>query len=195
MKKFINCSLVFSLITGLISFYVALITNGRFFATVYSDEMIQFGAINGVTLRNGEIWRLFTSQLLHQKQVHMVFNVLITWMLGNTIEREVGSLKFSIFFWLTGIIGILASVIIYPEYVSSGLSQILMGLFACILVMKWQKYEISRTIFYITIFGLFLQFGIDMYVNDYPKAGHVAGFFAGGSFAFGLLSKKRKSAY
>ncbi|MGZ3768305.1 MAG: rhomboid family intramembrane serine protease [Bdellovibrio sp.] len=144
-------------------------------------------------LKIDEAWRLVTSQLIHQKQVHMLFNVFLIWILGTAIEREIDSIKFSIFYWLTGFSGIFASVIVYPEYVSSGSSQILMGLFASILIMKWQRFKISKAVFYITIIGLFSQLLLDIYVNRYPKAGHVIGFFAGGIFAFVLLNNLRKS--
>jgi hypothetical protein len=90
-----------------------------------------------------------------------------------------GSPRFAAIYWLSGVLGILASVLFYPEYVSSGSSQALMGLSASILILRWRKFDIQKWSLFIAGMVLILQLALDIYVNNFPKAGHVAGFIAG----------------
>ena len=45
------------------------------------------------TLSSGQWWRLITPILLHFGWMHLVFNLLWTWVLGEAIERQQGSLR------------------------------------------------------------------------------------------------------
>lgn len=188
-KKYFSLAFVFALLTWLVSVFVACKKHGFLFATVSSEEILQFGAIDGSTLKSGEVWRILTSQLLHSKQAHMTFNVLLGWLLGSAIEQNFGSLRFAVIYWLGGSIGILMSVLFYPQYVSSGSSQALMAIFASILVLYWRRFRISKAVLSLAIVGLFIQLSLDIYVNHLPKAGHVAGFLVGSVFCF-LFSLK-----
>ncbi|MGZ3780861.1 MAG: rhomboid family intramembrane serine protease [Pseudobdellovibrionaceae bacterium] len=191
MKKYFNLTLLFAITSIVSSFYVALKTNGHLFSTVSSEQMIEYGALNGATLKSDEIWKIFFSQLIHQKQLHMIFNVFLIWLLGSEIEKQFRKTWYLLFYWISGCIGILTSVFTYPEYVSSGSSQILMALFAAVFVMKFEKIDIPKLIFYVAIIGLILQLGADISVNHFPKAGHIAGFISGGIIGFFMTVKKK----
>lgn len=183
-KKYFSLAFIFALLTWLVSTFLAVRNHGSLFATVSSEEILHFGGIDGATLGSGEVWRIFTSQLLHSKQVHMTFNVIVGWFLGASIEKIFGAMRFAAIYWLGGSIGILMSVLFYPQYVSSGSSQALMGIFAAILVLYWKGFKISKAILSLATAGLFIQLSLDIYVNHLPKAGHVAGFLAGGAICF-----------
>lgn len=184
MKKYFSLSFLFAVLTWLSSVLVALKLHGTLFATVSSEEILKFGAIDGATFKAAEYWRLLTSQMLHSKQAHMTFNVVLGWILGSTIEEQVGSLRFAAIYWLGGILGIIASVAFYPEYVSSGSSQALMSLFAAILILKLKGFSIRNWTLFLALAGLVLQLGLDIYVNHFPKVGHIVGFLAGGILCF-----------
>ena len=53
----------------------ALHHNLSIFETQKSNLLLGFGAINGVSLQMGEYWKLISSQFLHVKSLHMLFNV------------------------------------------------------------------------------------------------------------------------
>ncbi len=44
-------------------------------------------------IRRGEIWRLFTSILLHASLLHLVFNIYWFWIFGTIVEEVFGHLK------------------------------------------------------------------------------------------------------
>jgi len=190
MKKYLSAAFLFAAITWIFSAYVAFKIHGSLLATVSSEELLKYGAIDGETLKAGEYWRLLTSQLLHSKQAHMTFNVILGWVLGSALEQRLGSASFTIIYWLGGTLGILASVAFYPEYVSSGSSQALMSLFAAVLVLRWKGAPTGRWIFSLAVIGLVAQLGLDIYINHFPKAGHIVGFLVGGILCFIFSFKK-----
>jgi GlpG protein len=44
-------------------------------------------------IRRGELWRLFTSVLLHGSILHLVFNIYWFWVFGTSIEKVFGHAK------------------------------------------------------------------------------------------------------
>jgi rhomboid protease GluP len=184
---------LFALITWIVSAFIAYKIHGSPFSTVSSEELLAWGAIDGGALKSWEVWRIFTSQVIHSKQAHMNFNVILGYILGLVIEQRLGSLRFAAMYWLSGVFGILASVWFYPEYVSSGSSQALMGLSASILILRWREFDIQKWALFVSGMTLTIQLTLDIYVNNFPKAGHVAGFITGailcGFFSLSKISR------
>ncbi|MHC4461492.1 MAG: rhomboid family intramembrane serine protease [Planctomycetota bacterium] len=56
----------------------------------------------GMTL---QIWRLVTYQFLHGPIYHILFNMIILYFLGSTLERHWGSKKFLVFYLGCGMVG------------------------------------------------------------------------------------------
>ena len=180
---------IFSVVIALVSLFVAYLANGKLISTVYSTDLLRFGAADGTIWQKGEIWRILTSQFVHAKQGHMFFNVAICWMLGACLERILGSIRFTVVYWLGGTIGLLSSLLAYPQLVSSGSSQALMALCAGIFVLKRKGVQIPKAVMMTNLAAFILQTGLDLYVNHFPKAGHVAGFFSGGLICWVFLRK------
>ncbi len=44
--------------------------------------------------QEGEWWRIFTSGFVHADIIHIIFNMLFFWMVGQILERTLGSVKF-----------------------------------------------------------------------------------------------------
>jgi membrane associated rhomboid family serine protease len=68
----------------------ALHHNLSLFETQKSNLLLGFGAINGVSLRMGEYWKLISSQFLHVKFPHMLLNVIFIYYIGAKIEKCFG---------------------------------------------------------------------------------------------------------
>jgi membrane associated rhomboid family serine protease len=58
-------------------------------------QLEQYGALRFEHLKNVELWRLFTFQLMHVKYLHMIYNVLSIIALGVCVERLLGRRDFS----------------------------------------------------------------------------------------------------
>ena len=109
----------------------------------------------------------------------MVFNVLMILFIGCALERAVGSARLVAVYVMSGTVGIVASVLLLPELVSSGASQALMGIAAGSLLLLRRGHRSPRWLRPMAIATVGIQLVLDLVVAQFPKPGHVAGFLAG----------------
>ncbi len=83
-----------------------------------------------------EPWRLVTAAFVHSGIMHVVFNAYSLWVLGNIIERIVGSAKFVAIFTISVISGSLAVAVMNPDSVTIGASAGIFGLFATLFLLN-----------------------------------------------------------
>lgn len=94
------------------------------------SEMLSVGAMNGnQILAEHQYLPLFTSMFVHLSLIHLVSNMLSLWILGNSIESAIGSIKFTIFYLISGIVGNLLTIkLSNPNIVSAGASGAIFGI-------------------------------------------------------------------
>lgn len=144
------------------------------FAQQHSNDLLKLGAVDGTVRDTHEWWRLWTSQFLHVHFPHMVFNAACVLWIGWALERIHGSSAMLLLYLLGGGVGQLASVVWYPDFVSSGASQALMAL--CGGAVALVKAPIPR---YAALTFVLIQIGLDLWSASTIKAGHAAGFVVG----------------
>jgi membrane associated rhomboid family serine protease len=83
-----------------------------------------------------EPWRLVTAAFVHGSIMHVMFNAYSLWVLGNIIERIIGSAKFLLVFGISIIGGSLAVAAMNPESVTIGASAGIFGLFATLFLLN-----------------------------------------------------------
>lgn len=81
-----------------------------------------------IEVRDGQLWRLITPIFIHFGLMHLVFNLTMTWQLGEIIERRFG------WRWFLGLVTMLAVVSNLAQFYTAGpgfggLSGVLYGLF------------------------------------------------------------------
>ena len=59
-----------------------------------------------------EIWRFFTYMFLHGGMFHLLFNMFALWMFGSSIEEAWGAREFLKYYFFTGIMAGLMSVLV-----------------------------------------------------------------------------------
>ena len=74
------------------------------------DQLIQWGANKPSLTLHGQPWRLASSMFLHGSLVHIVFNMVTLWQVGQLVERIFGSLRFLALYMIAGLCGSMASV-------------------------------------------------------------------------------------
>ena len=163
--------------------FAAMELEQSIFAVQRSRGLLRLGAIDGELLRNAEWWRLLTSQFLHVQPPHMLFNALCVLAIGSLIESRRNWWSLVLIFLVGGTIGQVASVIAYPDLVSSGASQALMALCGAALLLCFNRRERWLVLAILTV-----QFGLDLHAAQKIKAGHTAGFLAGVFIACALLA-------
>lgn len=153
-----------------------------------TEVLLDFGAMFGPLIADGEYRRLFMAMFLHVGLVHLLFNVFGLFIFGRVVERIYGHLSFIAIYVLAGLSGSVASYIFNSIAIGAGASGAIFGIlgaFAAFFTVRrgvlgeMGRQNLSGILFMVAI-NLFFGFvtpGIDNWA-------HMGGFIAG--FALGL---------
>lgn len=133
-----------------------------------------------------EIWRLFTSSLLHSDIGHLISNSIFIYFIGYLLENIIGSTNILIYFLASVLGGNLASAYINRFIVSLGASAGAMGLSGALLgtiILNFDilKYKLFYMLFAVSILGLTLDlifYNVD-YQENIGYISHWVGFING----------------
>tara|TARA_R110001592_G_scaffold362770_1_gene678176 strand:- start:31031 stop:31894 length:864 start_codon:yes stop_codon:yes gene_type:complete len=137
-------------------------------------------------MKNGEYWRLVTPIFLHFGHFHLVFNVLLLWVLGQKIEFLSGSLNITVSVILIAIISNLGQYIWSGPALFGGMSGVVYGLLGYVWIRHKLSpnpiLEIPKGLIGFMLFWLFL--GMSGVINVFmagsiANAAHAAGLIAG----------------
>jgi membrane associated rhomboid family serine protease len=99
-------------------------------------------ALTPLVLTKGYVWQLLTFQFLHVNLWHLVCNLITLWFLGRFVENVLGTWRFLIAYFGSGIIGgLLQSTLMYlfPEHFfpyACGASAGISGVFAIFCLLQ-----------------------------------------------------------
>lgn len=106
--------------------------------TQSAPVLVRMGALSPERVLDGEIWRLFSCTFLHSGPMHLLFNTYVLWVLGNSLERILGTARFIILYGLSCLGGSLASLV-FLQGLSVGASGGLWGLLGAEAVIAWRS--------------------------------------------------------
>lgn len=157
---------------------------------IIGQAFIDSGCMNPVKINAGEYYRLFTCMFLHERVDHIFSNLILLFFLGEIIESKIGSVRFAILYFLSGICGSIVSYIYSREvagYISFGASGAVFGLIGIFVIMAIRKYKgISvpkNRLILMIVYCIYSSF--DAYVDF---AAHFGGLAAGLIIGFILLT-------
>lgn len=106
---------------------------------VFILQILIFGftelfVLNKSALYNYEYWRFVSSIFLHGSLVHLFYNLFALGLFGFILERLIGSKKFLLVFFGSGIIANILSVNFYNS--SLGASGAIYGILGCLAILK-----------------------------------------------------------
>lgn len=81
-----------------------------------------------------QVWRFITSIFLHGGFAHLLYNIFALALFGSMLERLIGSRRFLIVFFVTGILANLVSVNFYNS--SLGASGAIFGVIGALIVIR-----------------------------------------------------------
>jgi membrane associated rhomboid family serine protease len=166
---------------------------------VYKGSLARRFCLRPASVVSGEVWRLFSSSLLHSKFTHLLMNSVSLFQIGRDLERRFGALKFlylmALFDWVSGLLVCVISFALlrllkYRELYhgsSIGLSGVLCALLAV---------QCSNADGRVSLYGI-----IDVPARLYPWimvilmqllpgtsfVGHVSGIIVGYAYTLGLF--------
>lgn len=128
-----------------------------------------------------EPWRLLTATFLHAGFFHILFNMLMLFVLGTAVERGLGSLRFLAVYVLSalgGSMGVVAWVLAEPSswnVAVVGASGALYGLFGAVFIVQKRSGMSTKSI--LILLAINLAYGF--IVPGISWQGHVGGFIGG----------------
>lgn len=133
-------------------------------------------------ISEGEWWRLITSLFIHVDFQHFFSNSICLFLLGQSIEKQLGSVRFPILFFTAGISGNIFSYMIMPiGYIHAGASGGIFGLLGAQLFLLYSRYRSSNPkelVFFSAIIFLLLLF--TFFNPSANPISHLAGLLIGG---------------
>ncbi len=102
------------------------------------DPLEQWGMLTKQGVATGEWWRLVTSMFLHAGILHILFNGLALYALGMQVEVMMGSRRFLLIFFLTGIGGNILTLLVNPVP-SVGASGGIFGLLGALIAFFYRN--------------------------------------------------------
>jgi membrane associated rhomboid family serine protease len=156
-----------------------------------SKQQVDIG-LNHVFLENGrhEWYRLVTAGFLHFGIIHIAFNMLLLYQLGNLLERPLGRVRFALLYFASLLGGSLGVLILdrHSLGITGGASGAVFGLLACAAVgLHRQGVNVFSTGIGTTLLlNLFITFTI----SGISIGGHLGGAVAGGICGLVMLAPR-----
>ena len=155
--------------------------NGSIFSNVNIVQLESYGGLTLEHVKNFELWRLFASQLIHAKQMHMFYNVLSLIALGIFVESYMNSVKFFLLWFISGATGTVASTLFIapPWNLGTGGSQAVLGIAGFSLILSFKNINSSKWFYIALAFAIVPAFTLDFIHVGYTKFGHIVSLVIG----------------
>ena len=125
-------------------------------------------------IAGGGYYRMVTAMFLHYGFIHLLFNMVVLWMLGRVLERDLGPARFLAVYTLSGLAGSVAVYLFSPDVWTAGASGAVYGLFG-LLIMVNRKLRRDNQ-------GIYVLLGLNLVLTiflGFSLAGHVGGLIGG----------------
>jgi membrane associated rhomboid family serine protease len=140
-----------------------------------------FGANSYPLVRDGELFRLATANLLHGSVLHLAFNVMVLVNLGSYLVPLLGAGRFLTLLMTSALAGAAGSAFLGQHELALGASTGIAGLIAAYAVVLWRWPDrLSNPPTRQTWFWLGFSFlAPALFFDNVDHAAHLAGFLAG----------------
>ncbi len=113
---------------------VLLITNIILFIFQYLiSGFTNLLLLRGIEFWPYEPWTLITHMFIHGSLTHLLFNMYVLFMFGNLLENRIGSKRFGIIYFASGIIAAIISSFFYDGML--GASGAIMGMIGALIIL------------------------------------------------------------
>jgi membrane associated rhomboid family serine protease len=181
-------SAVTVIITTQLTFFIASVSlNGlsdNSFLAVPEESLVTVGAKDTYLMRyNYQMWRFLTANVLHYDIVHLLCNMLGMLIIGQTLEKDMGTLNFTTAVLIIGFGATLFSAMNSNE-VTCGGSPVLygfVGIFMACLIVNWTWFKDNKEkrckVLIGTLLTILVALSTDMFHVD--PFGNLGGFLVG----------------
>ena len=143
------------------------------------------GALVGALIyTDGEWYRLVTAMFLHASLLHLAFNMLALYWLGTVVEQALGTFRFLLVYFVSGIAGSAGALVLSdPGAVTVGASGAIYGIMGALLVLEYRATgSFAGPVLGFIVLNLALTFAIP----NISIGGHLGGLVGGILATFAL---------
>lgn len=151
--------------------------------------LMKYGALYGPLVKEGEFYRLVTCMFLHIGFMHLIFNMFVLYIFGSELESLVGWKKYSIYYFLSGIGGSVATFFFNNTVLTAGASGALFGVMGVFLALIHKKIIITEEYKKTITSFIAINIVITLMVPGISITGHLGGLIVG--YILGYLTNKR----
>ena len=149
-----------------------------------SATLLRWGADYTPLILDGQYWRLFASMFLHSGIRHLLNNMLLLFVIGMTVEKHLGRVRFVLLYLLGGLAG---NVIANWFYVRTGRTVLSVGasgaVFAVIGAVIWMILRNRGRVEGLSLTQMLVMLGFSLYFGltdrNVANAAHLGGLAGG----------------
>ncbi|EEP72403.1 rhomboid family protein [Micromonospora sp. ATCC 39149] len=154
--------------------------------SVLGHALFPDGSVHGIV--QGEWYRLVTAMFLHYGVVHLLLNMWALWVLGRSLEANLGPLRFLALYLIAGFGGNVAAYLFSAENATTaGASTAIFGLFAALIVIERRMGRDISSVLPVLVINLVFT----LTVPGISIPGHLGGLVTGGAMALMLAYAPR----
>ena len=168
----------------LVGINVAIFLAGYLNGQLENELFIRGANSAPAIVEDGEYYRLFTAMFLHANVAHIFFNMYMLYVVGMTVERLFGPIRFLIIYLLGGLAGSILSILLGTYGVPSiGASGAVFAIWSAEAVHFYQhrhqygeqiRRRLRMTLIFVVL-NLFIGFSVEQIDNW----GHIGGMIGG----------------
>jgi membrane associated rhomboid family serine protease len=142
-----------------------------------SGSVLAKAALNGPAVADGEVYRIITSGFLHYTPLHLLFNMYALYILGTMMEPVIGSVRFSLIYFVSLLGGSFGALLLSPDTLTAGASGAVFGLMGAAFVVMRNR-GVNPLASGLGVW-LFLNLALTFTVSHISIGGHIGGLIAG----------------
>jgi membrane associated rhomboid family serine protease len=147
-------------------------------------RLFEDGALVGALIyTDGDWYRLVSAMFLHGSLLHLVFNMLALYWLGTVVEQALGTGRFVLLYFVSGIAGSAGALVLSdPTAVTVGASGAIYGIMGALLVLE---YRATGTFAGQALGLIVVNLALTFAIPNISVGGHLGGLAGGilGTFA------------
>lgn len=176
-QKSKNTFLTFGLMGLNIIIWIIMELNG---GSKNVNTLLLFGANEPfLIIGRSQYWRLIASMFLHIGLSHLLYNLFALYIFGIRIEKYYGKIKFLMIYFISGIIGSIASIF-FSDTVSAGASGAIYGLIGALLIIAYKtKKQIDGLNTFTLLIMVMIGIAFGFMMPSVDNAAHLGGLLSG----------------
>ena len=142
-------------------------------------------ALQGLAVSDGNWWRLVTAMFLHGSLLHLAFNMLGLYWLGNIIEQALGTPRFLLVYFVSGLAGSAGALwFSSASAVTVGASGAIFGLIGALLILEYLS---TGSLMGQALVLILVNLALTFAVPGISIGGHLGGLAGGIIATFALM--------